>query len=744
MAWYWIEPVDTLDSMISKKTNYVLAGGIIVMAVIITFILYMWQESINKAEQHLHKVEELRQAGAHIDTMRQIALARTSLLYNMRTTNDPFELDELQQEFSFKAGEFISVRNKLLALNLSEQVRAIWHKAAPGMNTTGSAQNQAAALFIANKKQEADAILLNEAIPAQYEGQKNLSQMLKLQQAEGKVALNEAHENKKTITYSIFIIGTIALFLTFGIMIFIVHLTSQIHKNILHADEAKLASKMKSDFLARMSHEIRTPLGAILGYAESLTDAQQTVEERTQGTQRIIYNANHLLELINEILDLSKVESGKLELEKLPISPIDLAGDVVNITRIKADEKHLVCNVNYILPLPRQIVGDPTRLKQALVNLLSNAIKFTEFGHIYLNVSYSAQDDRICFEVEDTGIGFTDEQKAKIFNAFTQADTSTSRKYGGTGLGLNLCKNLVEQMGGEISVKSKPGVGSRFMITLERGRPEDMGLVYELDNRLPAPKTPNRPKQYTRLQGKVLLVEDNKDNQYIISSLIKKAGAEVVIAENGAKALEKINTINEFDLILMDMQMPVMDGPTTTRVLREQGCELPIVALTANAYKSDHERCICAGCNEFMTKPVSQDKLYKKLRQYLTEADEAPENEDYLIKQTEFSDDPKFTEIMNRYIKNLDKVNDELKQAASNTDWSEMRRLLHDVVGSAGAIGLEQLGDLSAEMENRLRNQDYNNVLDMLIKFETLAKRIVRANLNEGSAEIYPIRNNTL
>ena len=719
-----------------NKSNIVLAYAIIAMGLIVLSILLMWKHSIEQAEVYMQEIEGLRQATVYIDKMRQVALARTSTLYKIRSSDDPFELDELNIKFSAFAGEFIKVRDKFLNLKLSPEVRAIWLESSSVINGTDRTQRKVAALFINGKGEEGDKVLLNEALVYQTQGQQYLSKMLDVQQTKSETSLTQALRNKRKTYVSIFVIGTIALILSIGIMLFIVRFASQLQKGLLYADEAKLASQMKSDFLAKMSHEIRTPLGAILGFAEASLNSGQTMDDRIIGTQRIIHNARHLLGLINDILDLSKVESGKLEIEHIAVSPIQIANEACNVVKVKADEKQLSYGVNFVLPLPREIQSDPTRMKQVLINLMSNAIKFTEHGHVYLNVSYSAHYDKVCFEIEDTGIGISEKQQSKIFNAFTQADSSTTRKYGGTGLGLNLSKDLVLQMGGELSVKSKTGVGSKFIFTLDSGKQEDLDFIYELSQVEEHENTLTKEKKIRKpLQGKVLLVEDNEDNQRIIGCFIESTGAEVTLAENGLKALDLYQKIKEFDLIFMDMQMPFMDGPTATEKLREFGCGTPIIALTANAFKEDRMRCLSAGSTDFVTKPISQDGLYDLLSHYLVEAKEI-KHETKPIISTLISEEPKLEKIVNRYIGRLPAATEKIKQASLSNNWDEMKELMHASKGSAGMAGFAQLSDMAAQIDFQLRNKDYVNVQGLIGKYENIVNRIISGK-NLDSTEIH-------
>ena len=599
----------------SSKT--VIASGIAAMGIIFMCILIIWKNNVDTDTARLHKLDDFHKAAVFIDQMRLIALQRTILLQNMQNETDPFVIDEINYEFVIRGSRFMAARDKLLSVELSPEVMAIWEITKAGITTTGLAQLKTANLLLDNQRQEANKILYKEVIPSQNRVQQLLSDLLKAQTTASEIAIAMASKSKSNTYKTIFVVGLFALIFTVGIIKFIVNMTSRIQRDLLVANEATLANQMKSDFLAKMSHEIRTPLGVIIGYAETALDSNQTMEERITGTNRIIHNGNHLLGIINDILDLSKVESGKLSIEHIPVSTINLINDVCNLTKLKADEKHLVCDVNYTFPLPKEIITDPVRLKQVLINLVGNAIKFTEKGHVYLKVEFSKFDNKIRFIIEDTGIGIPEDQHEKIFTAFSQADATTTRKYGGTGLGLNLSKDLVEKMGGELTLESMPDTGSIFTVTIDIGSPEDKSLIYNLNQTTKNDTVDSQTKTEKKtLHGDILLVEDNEDNQLLLSRIIKKCGAKVTIAENGLEAI-KILKNKSFDLIFMDMQMPIMDGLTATKELRSTGCKIPIIALTANAFKEDRDKCFSAGCNDFLTKPVSTNSLYAALELHL-------------------------------------------------------------------------------------------------------------------------------
>jgi Amt family ammonium transporter len=391
-------------------------------------------------------------------------------------------------------------------------------------------------------------------------------------------------------------------------------------------EQAERASRAKSESLANMSHEIRTPLTSILGYADLLMDADQSPSERLNCLHTIRRNGEHLLSILNDILDLSKIEAGCMLLDVIACSPHEIASEVDLLLRRRMTDKNLSLETRYNGPIPRTIRTDPTRLRQILINLVGNAIKFTRSGEVRIEMGMAtAPNDpkpQLSFSVIDTGIGMSPEQVQRLFRPFVQAEASTTRHFGGTGLGLTISKRLAEALGGQITVQSTPGRGSTFTVTVATGPLDDVEMV-EIEPTstesdigsisLSVPKT-------LRLAGRVLLAEDGLDNQHLVTCLLKKVGLSVTVCDNGKLACEQAQEAlaagDPFDLILMDMQMPVMNGYEATAELRSQGYRGPIVALTASAMRSDREECGRIGCDDFLSKPIERAHLIRTVARY--------------------------------------------------------------------------------------------------------------------------------
>ena len=383
-------------------------------------------------------------------------------------------------------------------------------------------------------------------------------------------------------------------------------------------EQAEAVNKAKSQFLANMSHEIRTPMNSIIGFSEMLAGDNLTDEQR-QYANLIRESGKSLMKVINDILDFSKMEAGKLEVDLTECDLARILREIDSMLRPRAERKKLKFGVSRSNRLPARIRTDPTRLRQCLINLASNAIKFTDKGHVHIDCLVEHTGDNvplIRFDVEDTGIGIKPEDCERIFACFTQADGSTARKHGGTGLGLAITRQLALLLGGELTVASEEGKGSTFSLVIPTGLDSTEPLHSDADDTAEQIDSSGEKAGLPTFSGHVLVAEDVETNRVLVKALLKRMGLDVTIAADGNEAVQKARA-QDFDLIFMDIQMPEMDGYQATRAIREQGIKTPIIALTAHAMKGDDQKCIEAGCDDYLSKPIDRRRLLEKIQKYL-------------------------------------------------------------------------------------------------------------------------------
>ncbi|NNU42826.1 ATP-binding protein [Ramlibacter montanisoli] len=476
-------------------------------------------------------------------------------------------------------------------------------------------------------------------------------------------------------------------------------------------DEAEAANRAKSEFLANMSHEIRTPMNAILGFTELLRRGfGKSERESSRYLDTIHQSGKHLLGLINDILDLSKVEAGQLTVEKIACAPHEVIQGAMSELAIKAQEKGIRLSMRLLTPVPERAQSDPARIRQVVLNLLSNAVKFTQAGGV--EVVLACNGTAYTIEVSDTGIGMDPDRVEEMFDPFTQADVSISRRFGGTGLGLAISRRLARALGGELTATSQPGVGTTMIFTFATGALEGVRLLDATDIAAPHAGAAAARTRWRIPSARVLVVDDGAENRELLSLVLTEHGLWVEEAENGQVAVDKAAATN-FDLVLMDMQMPVLDGYAATRELRRRGVHAPIVALTAHAMKGYEEEVMQAGCTAYLTKPVDIDALLRQVAQLLggtaEQSSGQPEPsvfgdlaelpEVHAPIRSRFAGNAKLVPIVRKFAGRLREQLGNAREASDAGNLAEVERLAHWLAGAAGTVGYDAFTEPAREME---------------------------------------------
>lgn len=506
--------------------------------------------------------------------------------------------------------------------------------------------------------------------------------------------------------------------------------------------EAESANRAKSEFLANMSHEIRSPMNAILGFTELLRRGQAKNEAEHHKHLDIVHaSGTHLLGLINDILDLSKVEAGRLEVEQIDCSPYQIASEVVQLQGVKAAEKRIEIALECAGLIPERIVTDPARFRQILTNLVGNAIKFTEAGGVKVRLRFEASRPIAGVQVEviDSGIGIPGDKLETIFEPFTQAEGSITRRFGGTGLGLTISRSLARALGGDLAARNALGGGSIFTLTLPAGPIEAIRLL--TPEEITHPRTGESAAGGTRwkLPGvRILIVDDGEENRELVRLVLEDAGALTEQAENGQIALDKAQTL-AYDLILMDLQMPVMDGETATRHLRRQGIDTPVVALTAHAMKGFEQDVLSAGFTAYLTKPIDLDRLMAtvagltrgtRVERELKKPDAVP------IQSYKAGSDPRAPVVsrlagnarlrpaVDKFVNRLHSQIDAIDRAWRDQDFDALSDLSHWLKGAAGTVGFDAFTEPARKLEQLAKMRTETGMGKVVSELHDLTARI--------------------
>jgi len=502
---------------------------------------------------------------------------------------------------------------------------------------------------------------------------------------------------------------------------------SELLIEIKNREEALASNKQKSNFLANMSHEIRTPLTSIIGYSERIRFGKaKDKQDETRMLDIVLENSSHLLNLINDILDLSKVEANKLNIEKNEFSIIKVIEHTRKLLNQRALEKNIELCISYHLPLPEKTINDSIRTKQIIINLASNAIRFTQKGKVNIDISYDKSSDLLSMTVIDSGIGMNDIEIENLFMPFTQANSSITSKFGGTGLGLTISKRLAELMHGGITVQSVEGVGSRFTCTIKSGYIDGDKMITQLSKKDLEISEYENPVTNISLSGKLLLIEDTFEIQQLVKAYLEDYGIDIDTADNGEIGID-LALKNNYDVILMDIQMPIMDGKEAIKKLRHANYTKPVFALTADALTEHTDEFIKLGFTEALTKPIVINKLIKCIQEYmpLSPTSETKENSKTQFNRQTASLDPiekheidDISGLKEKYRKQIPTHISDLKSFIQANELDKAFDILHKLKGISGSLGFPEITEMAKKIDAHLKNNNLDETYNCLAILE--------------------------
>lgn len=488
---------------------------------------------------------------------------------------------------------------------------------------------------------------------------------------------------------------------------------------------AENLTHVKTSFIENISHEIRTPLTSIIGFSESLLDGDQDMSARVDSIKTIVRSGKHLLDIINGILDISMIDSDRLDVEIDTVKVFDIINEVKPVAEMQAVDKNIEFSIQYRFPIPEDIKTDALRVRQILINLLSNAVKFTDKGKVKMTVSYEKNNNKLCFEIADTGIGMKYSELKSVFDAFEKVDVSTTRRHSGIGLGLYLSRKLAQQLKGDIAVESIEGVGSQFSLILQCEVNERLlyeAPIVEPEEIKTVAKSVNDKVQYT---GKVLVAEDIEDNQNLIRLYLTRFGLDCDIVENGSEALIAIKK-NKYDLVLMDMQMPIMGGLDAVKNLRKFNKDLPVIALTASAMANDVKGYVTAGCNDFIAKPIDREIFSNVIGRYLSVCEPARAGIEPMFSSL-LEEDKDARSLVMIFVKKLPELLEEIGRVYAEREWDALSERMHNLKGTGGNFGFLEITEVAQKIEFLIKKEGYDEIHEQLDLLDEM-----RASIEQG------------
>ena len=862
---------------VNSKLRPVIGFGFTAIILIVIALSIIWLSSVSKNSQRLHKIVDKHTSTKHVFDMRDAAYKRALSLSRMALISDSFIVNDELPQFNELAGDFIRARDAFLELPLEPGEKAIWELARKQIVDGGRVQIETRDLLIDDQMEQAMEKVVNEVIPTQDAVMDELTRLMDFKQETVMTELENATAETNTTSLLVIFMALLATTLGTGIAIYVLRTTSRIENDLICArEEAQQANKQKSEFLANMSHEIRTPMNAIIGMAH-LLDKSKLAQRQHSYVEKIKTASGSLLDIINDVLDFSKVEADKLVIEQTNFNLNEIIDHITSIA-VSSESKKDIDIVIHIQPdVPMYLIGDSLRLKQILTNLVSNAVKFTSEGEIVLLIETMEQDANnitLKFSVSDTGIGMSSEQLANLFNAFSQADSTITRRYGGTGLGLAICKQLAELMNGSITVESNPGHGSTFSYTAQFPKPlsrganwddifyhkDKPGILYvnrkgtvcsifhemftgfgftistttkadnaidiimknnndsasvpigvvlidccecktkeglylarqiknlpvsslpktilladftrstkdetlykSLDQVMTKPVNPhilinrihdciymNLPatnyskerkiSDFIHNSKEILLVEDNAINRQVAHEILESENFSVTLAVNGQQAMDILKMRdNHYDLILLDLHMPVMDGLTTAHNIRQLPglTNTPIIAMTADVLHGTKQKCLEAGMNDYITKPIDVDVLLSTLNKHLGITSVSRKNIDTLNAGVVFnckyinttsglgrigSNVKLYISLLAEFRNDYNEICPHLLNIMKSDDIIQARHIIHTIKGVAGNLGIESVKMISEKLQDLIEQNNIDFIDKYISQLESALK----------------------